>query len=171
MSTDRNIRISRVVGPMLLVLLIMLAGKAFAQPDKDYGKDKQEKLKALKVSYLTGKLNLTTAEAEKFWPVYNEYEEAKFKMFAEEHKELRKDLKEADDLSDAELDAMIDKYLSSKQKEADLEKKYYAKFRAILPPSKVTMLISADHDFKREVLKQMRECKGDGGANEPKADH
>lgn len=172
MSTSKNIRISRVFGPLLLVLLILLAGKAFAQPDKDkdLGKEKQEKLKALKVSYLTTKLDLTTAEAEKFWPIYNEYEEAKFKIYAEVHKEQRKALKELDNLSDAEVNQMLDKYLSTKQYEADLEKKYYAKFRTVLPPKKVAKLIRADHDFKREVLRHMRECGTDDndGPDKPK---
>lgn len=167
MSTNRNIRISRIVGPMLLVLLVMLAGKAFAQPEKDFGKEKQEKLKALKVAYLTGKLNLTASEAEKFWPIYNEYEEAKFKIFADEHKAQRKALGKVDELNDTEINQMLDRYLTTKQQEVDLEKKYYAKFRTVLSPTKVAKLISADHDFKREVLKQMRECNGDNGKEGP----
>ena len=167
MSTNRNIRISRIVGPMLLVLLILVAGKAFAQPDNDFGKEKQEKLKALKVAYLTSKLSLTASEAEKFWPVYNEYEEAKFKIFADEHKAQRKALRNVDELSNAEVDQMLDSYLSTKQQEVDLEKNYYTKFRAILPPVKVAKLISADHDFKREVLRQMRECNGGRGDGPP----
>lgn len=166
MSTHKSIRVSRIFGPLMLVLLIMLAGKAFAQPDKGFDKDKQEKFKALKVAYLTSKLDLTTKEAEKFWPIYNEYEEAKFALFSEIHNSKGKGMEDVSSMSDAEANKMLDDFLSIKQKEVDLEKKYFTKFRQVLPPKKVAMLLSADHDFKREVLKHMRD-RNDGGPGGP----
>ena len=36
-----------------------------------------EKLNSYKIGFFTKKLNLTSAEAEKFWPVYNEYQKQK----------------------------------------------------------------------------------------------
>ena len=36
--------------------------------------ENKEKLKAHKIAYITERLQLTPAEAEKFWPVYNELE-------------------------------------------------------------------------------------------------
>ena len=37
------------------------------------GQQPNQKMKLLKTSYITEQLNLTPAEAEKFWPVYNIY--------------------------------------------------------------------------------------------------
>ena len=31
-------------------------------------------MQALKIAFITQRLDLTSAEAEKFWPIYNEYE-------------------------------------------------------------------------------------------------
>ena len=34
-----------------------------------------ERIKAFKMGYITEQLNLSTAEAEKFWPIFNEFED------------------------------------------------------------------------------------------------
>src|SRR5258708_29601670 len=39
------------------------------------GKNDGSRIEALKIAYLTKKLNLSTDEAQKFWPIYNKYAE------------------------------------------------------------------------------------------------
>ena len=41
---------------------------------QDGDKTRAEKIEALKIAFITQKLQLTTDEAQKFWPVYNQYE-------------------------------------------------------------------------------------------------
>ena len=52
---------------MSLVVLSVSAQK----PNREA---KMEQMKAEKISFITQQLSLTTAEAQAFWPVYNEYE-------------------------------------------------------------------------------------------------
>ena len=54
----------------LLIIIAFLASFSFASAQNG----RSEKVQALKVAFITQKLNLTSAEAEKFWPVYNNYE-------------------------------------------------------------------------------------------------
>ena len=42
--------------------------------------DKRTELKALKIGYLTKQLELTSSEAEVFWPVYNEFDKKMFEL-------------------------------------------------------------------------------------------
>ena len=58
---------------LLLPLILFISAAAFAQDDAK--KEKHEQIKALKVSFITTELSLTAEESEKFWPVYNAYEE------------------------------------------------------------------------------------------------
>ena len=55
--------------------------------------ERREKLKAYKTAFITEKLELTPAEAEKFWPVYNNYEnkvhQLKFENIRNEHRKIR----------------------------------------------------------------------------------
>ena len=54
-----------------IFLPILFASTAFGQGEEN-NKEKDEKIEALKVGFITKELNLTSTEAEKFWPVYNE---------------------------------------------------------------------------------------------------
>src|SRR5690606_28771359 len=113
-------------------------------------KPDREHFKTMKIAYLTEKLSLTPEEAEKFWPVYNEYTEKKTSI----HKEFRQDKKEAmadNELTDAEAEKAINERIIVKQKELDLEKEYLAKFKAVLPVKKVGLLYHAEENFKKDL--------------------
>jgi hypothetical protein len=45
-------------------------------PPRAMSKEQREKLELFKIQFITKKLDLTPAEAEKFWPVYNEQKDA-----------------------------------------------------------------------------------------------
>jgi hypothetical protein len=45
-------------------------------PPRQMTKEQRERLELFSIQFITKKLNLTPAEAEKFWPLYNEQKEA-----------------------------------------------------------------------------------------------
>jgi hypothetical protein len=45
-------------------------------PPRPMTKEQRERLESFRIQFITKKLNLAPAEAEKFWPVYNEQKEA-----------------------------------------------------------------------------------------------
>ena len=49
-------------------------------------KGSRDKIKMLKISYLTDRLKLTPDEAQKFWPIYNANDEKQFEL---RHKKMR----------------------------------------------------------------------------------
>ena len=59
---------------ILTTLLLLFSLMGFTQDDPS----KKEKIKALKTAFITTELDLTSAEAEKFWPIYNAFEEKQF---------------------------------------------------------------------------------------------
>lgn len=111
---------------------------------------KKEKIEALRVAFITAKLNLTTDESQKFWPVYNDYQD-KLKASRQEFRRLSNAFttdKEAQDYLDAEL--------LLKQREYNLYKEYYEKIKKTIPIKKVAQLREAEEDFKKELLKQLQ---------------
>ena len=56
---------------LLLILLMLPFHRTVAQNPN------LEKLNNYKIGFFTKKLNFTPGEAEKFWPVYNEYQDKK----------------------------------------------------------------------------------------------
>ena len=126
----------------LFVLLAFL--KVFPQGGKN------EKIEALRVAFITDKLKLTADESQKFWPVYNDYQD-KLKAARQEFKKQPTTFttdKEAQDYLDAEL--------LLKQREYSLYKEYYEKIRKTIPIKKVAELRQAEEDFKKELLKQLQ---------------
>jgi len=95
-----------------------------------------KKFKVMKIAYLTEKLELTPEEAQQFWPIYNEFESKK-KLERKEFRDDKKDMEKEIELSDADIEKMLNEHLQLKQDELNLEKEYLAKFKTVLPMKKV----------------------------------
>ena len=110
---------------------------------QDDGKDKREKIQALKIAFITQKLELTTDEAQKFWPVYNEY-------FAEIEKVVKGN--ESDELKKEETILNI-------------RKKYKSEFKKVLSDdARLNKVFAIDKNFKEVLRKEMEERR----KNKPK---
>ena len=62
-----------------------------AQPPKRKGM--KDKIRTLKVEFITEKLNLSSVEAEKFWPIYNVFDKTYMKLKHEKLRGLKNNLK------------------------------------------------------------------------------
>ncbi len=138
----------------LIFLFLFVAENIIAQPHKQC--KHKEQIKAQKVAYLTNKLSLTVQEAQSFWPLYNEYEKKKEEIY-----EAQKSLISAfnkDNLNEKELNQLADKYIELIIAESKLFADYHNKFKRIIPIKKVVTLYSSDKMFKKELLKQLKNC-------------
>ena len=117
---------------------------------------KREKIEVQKIAFITKQLDLTPEEAQKFWPVYNQFSDAR-KQLHEQHKKNRKNI---DDLSDSEIEQIIDNHIILDQKELDIKKKYHAEFKKVLSNKKIAKLYHSEDQFKRELLKRIKGEKG-----------
>ncbi len=125
---------------------------------------KHERIKALKTAYITEQLALTSAEAQKFWPIYNSYDIKFHNLRMQEKNEIYKKLKEGlENLSEAEANILIEKDLSFESEELELRKQMSAELRKVISPKKIIILKKAENDFKKELLDRYRNSKGDKG--------
>ena len=88
-------------------------------------------------SILTLKLELTETEQVQFLPMYHEYVNAKKENRKKFLISERKGKKKIEDLSDEELDAIIQQRFAFKQADLELKKKYHEKFKTVLPMKKL----------------------------------
>jgi Spy/CpxP family protein refolding chaperone len=132
------------------------------------GASRHEKMESLRVGFLTRRMNLTTAEAEGFWPVYNTYRDSLQALHRERRRLLRAHQGGLASMSDREIEAALDRIKATRTQEADLKAAYYERFKEVLPIRKVAQLYRAEHDFKRILLERLREHrrgrKGRNGA-------
>ncbi|MBI5219413.1 MAG: hypothetical protein HY958_10830 [Bacteroidia bacterium] len=148
---------------LILAISILSFGIAYSQDkEKDKGdekKDKKErknKIKAQKIAFITNKLDLSPEEAQVFWPVYNEYQKKIEDIGAERMKLMRDIKKNSATLSDKEMETIADKIVEQEMAEASLLKEYHQKFKKVLPKSKVLKLYQSEHQFKKQLLRDMR---------------
>jgi hypothetical protein len=124
---------------------------------------RKEKVEAMRIAFITQKLDLTPDEAQKFWPVYNEFQKKRDEL----HKSRRQDIKGAkeniDSLSDKQVEALVDGEMAFRQKNLDLEKEYHSKFKSVLPIRKVAKLYRAEDMFTHRLLEQISDRGREGG--------
>ncbi len=144
---------------VLFVFLIFVSFSSFAQNGP------RERMKAYKVAYLTEKLNLTSKEAEKFWPIYNNHEETVHKLKRQERKQL-KTLREADNspdgLSDQQAGDFLSSHIENQEKKSRFRKKLITDLKQIISNKKIIALIKAEADFNKRILQKMRERRKKG---------
>lgn len=127
--------------------------------------DGNEKIEALKIAYITKRLQLTPEESQKFWPLYNQYESEK-KQIRKTTMGTIKELKEDGDFTNEEAEKAIAKYIEFKAKDLDLIKKYVIEFRKFLPATKIAKLVTAEEHFKKMLMKQAQQG-GNGQGQKP----
>jgi len=137
-----------------LFILMLIANSLLAQPNTC---KHQEQIKAQKIAFLTQKLDLSVQEAQVFWPIYNEYEKKKDDLI-DAQRSLAQKMMKTDNLSEKEMADLTDKYVELEQAEAKLLADYHIKFKKVLPINKVMILYTSDRMFKRELLKQLKNC-------------
>jgi hypothetical protein len=147
----------------LLVMALTSITLAWSQPGPPPppgGEKRKEKVEALKRSYYSEKLELTSTEAEKFWPIYNE--------FSKKEDALRKagkgDRKKGEEpkLNEKEALAEIDRVAQNKKAHIDLESQFLKDCLPVLGPDRTMRLVRLEHEFQRELLQHMKERKEGG---------
>lgn len=112
--------------------------------------DIKAKLRADKVAYLTTRLELTPDEAQKFWPVYNEFDNKRIDIQMKRvilESKVTNNGHNNNSLTNEEIISFIQDYNNSKKEEEELNVKYYDRFLKILPPKKVLSLYQVEKEF------------------------
>jgi hypothetical protein len=148
---------------LCLAGVLQVSAQAGNPPDGK-GDDKREKIEALKVAYISQQINLTTAEAEKFWPLYNEFND-KREEYAKVKKQLERDARETgmDKITDKQAEDLLNAELKFEQQVLDLKKEYLEKYKAIIGIKKTAKFFHAEREFNDFLLQQL---KG-GGERKP----
>jgi hypothetical protein len=115
----------------LLILFVVLGSFSGVRAQDPGDETRADKIQALKIAFITQKLQLTSDEAEKFWPVYNQYDN-----------EIRS-VPKGDDIP-------------TQQKLLDIKKKYQPAFDKVIGPQKLNKLFNAERDFRDILIRRLQ---------------
>ena len=142
-------RFSKYFIVAVLALFSLARTAAFAHQEGDW----REKMRAERVAFLTTAMELTPAEAEKFWPVYNSMEaerRASFGKVMRAYKALSDGV--AAGKTDEELEVLVNDYTTANKNSHSIEAKYTPQLIKILSVSKVAKLFVAEEEFRRQQI-------------------
>lgn len=123
------------------------------------GRGQLERIKAFKTGYLTQELDLSSAEAEKFWPIYNEYEKKIFELRVEKRKAEREKMNSMGgpgSLSDAEATEFLNNLFKNESEVIEKRQELYKELKQVLSPKKLLVLYKAEADFNRRLLSEFK---------------
>lgn len=120
--------------------------------------NQKEKIETYKIGFITQRLDLTSKEAEAFWPVFNKYEK-EIGAIRKTLRELNKNYSNKTTVTEQEANEFILENLRLKQLENETLKKYVLEFKKVIPTSKVAKLMSIEQEFKMKLLHQLKEDK------------
>lgn len=94
-----------------------------------------EKIQALKIAFITQKLELTAEEAKKFWPVYGQYE---------------------NDIRSVLADKKEDDVIENDERLLNIRKKYRPEFTKMLGQDRMNKLYAAEKEFRTALLQRLK---------------
>ncbi|WP_040278084.1 hypothetical protein [Psychroserpens damuponensis] len=142
----------------LIVCIITLT--AFSQ-----NKGKRERFKALKIAYITERLELNETEAQKFWPIYNAYEKEK-DMLRHTEKEKRRNIK-LESLTETEAKTALKDFIAFEKEQHNLKADLFESLLTAIPAKKIILLKIAEEQFKRQMLEEFQKRKEKHKKNTP----
>jgi hypothetical protein len=149
-----------------LLLAVVAAQPAQAQVRGRLGRPgaRISQLDNAKIAFITSRLTLSQDQAQRFWPLYNEFV-AKRRELNRTARLLRRDATNAG-LSDAQLRDNFTQDFAIRQQQLNLEKDYFERVQKVLTLRQVAQLYQAERDFTKEVLQRVA---GAGQAGAPPA--
>lgn len=151
------------IGAVVLILTTTLISLKAQNKDQQRNIEQNKgRIEAQKVAFITTRLDLSSAEAEKFWPVFNEYkneQKAKQKAWRNEHDFEPGDI---DKMTDAEAEEFARDQLNHEQEMLDLRKGLITNMKDIISPQKILMLLEAEKEFRMELMKRVSQGRGTG---------
>lgn len=141
---------------LILIVILLFSITSVAQ-----GGDKiKDKIKAQKVAFITEKLSLTSEEAQKFWPIYNDFETKMEKIRSEDLRDIKTKMRKNPDMPDSEADMLLNKLLKAEKDMHEAKLQLAEDLKSVISSKKIILLKAAEDQFNRKLLerlKQMRE--------------
>ncbi len=133
-----------------LVVMLILGFVSQAQsvkPDRDSRTTEIKKIQAMEMAFITKELNLSPDEAQKFWPVFNQYR---------------------NDLKGMAGERKVGDHLEKQQKMLDIRKKYREDFTKVMSHERANKVFGAEEEFKSLVRREFQKRQSEKNQREPR---
>jgi Spy/CpxP family protein refolding chaperone len=143
---------------LYITISLFCSLSVMAQGEKE-GREGREKIRTLKIAYITEQLNLTANEAQKFWPVYNAYDKEQNTLRSSYRFSLKNAIQKnetLDNISEDESKKLVALKLSTDKKLYEIQNDFIKKIEGIISNKKIIKLQIAEIEFGRNLMRKYR---------------
>lgn len=137
-----------------IIACLFIGFQAMAQPSPE----QHQRVRSMKIAFLTDRIGLTPDEAQKFWPLYKQFEEDQRKL-----REKQQNHKPLSDMSNQEYERFVASFLDSEEQFARIRRTFFTKLEPFLSAKKRALLIKAEGDFNRKLVESLQRPGRPGG--------
>lgn len=141
----------------LTTLILFLSLSVFAQRDWE---KKRERMETQKIAFITNSIDLTSKEAQQFWPIYNSQMKKVESLRKERHQISEEINQNISHLSEKEIEQKIIHLFEIETEELALKKVHFSEIKQVIGSRKFAQLRKAEMQFKKELLKKIKGHKG-----------
>ena len=134
------------------ILIILMCFNVYGQRD---GK-MQERIRTQKIAFITQRLDLSPEEAQKFWPIYNAFEEKTNDMRKNDLKEVRDAMKRGN-LSETEAQQILEKLMTVEDNLHEAKKQLVKDLGKVIPPQKIIQLKATEDAFNKKLMSMLQQ--------------
>jgi Spy/CpxP family protein refolding chaperone len=150
---------------LLRYITILFIGVTFISTAQKKDVHTYEKIKTLKINFISTKLSLSPEAAEKFWPIYNEYEKENRKFRSSKVQSIKKEISKngsIEELTDEKAMELSNRFIELTDKYAENKRNCFKQLAPVLTPQQLLQLHFAEINFNKKVLRKLnREKKSD----------
>ena len=117
----------------------------------------KQKIESAKIGFITERLGLTPDQAERFWPLYNEYR-TRNKEVSKGYRQYRAGI-DVNDMTEDQSKRLVELELDLKQSRLDLEKEYSKRMLDVITTQQVASLRKAERDFRGILLRRLQQAR------------
>lgn len=135
-----------------LLFFVLISTTVAAQMNKN-----RQRIKALKTSYITDELELTSSEAEKFWPIYNLYNTKIQKLRSSTEGGLKRVIQQEgglENITEEQAKSYLDKSIFTEKEIAEYRAEMMKEFLKILPAKRIIKLHKIERAFNKRMLQE-----------------
>ena len=119
-----------------------------------------ERIEAEKIAFITKELNLTPSEAQKFFPVYNQYHREIYKLKQERRSAKRFNNRpqlESNKIPKTNFGRTDQDVLAFDAKELEVKRTYRKRFATVVGEARASRFFEAEEEFRNYLLRELQQ--------------
>lgn len=145
---------------LIPILALFISFSAFAQR----GKQIEERIKAQKIAFISDKVQLTSEEAQQFWPIYNAFEAKIESIKSGDLRRIKQEMRRGN-VSDDRADELLAEILNAENKMHEAKMQLVKDLKEVISSQKIMQLKAAEDQFNRVLIERLKKVRDQRARN------